>query len=297
MLVQGQGAAEQIAAAVRGFSALEPGGAVPRPDLVIVARGGGSIEDLWAFNEEIVVRAIAECSIPVISAVGHETDTTLADFAADLRAPTPTAAAERAVPVREDLRGQLAELGQRQRRAVMRPLQLGRERLAARAERLPKPEALLASPTQRLDDLSERLKRGLSQRIVAARTALQHDAARLSAPLLAQRLALAQQQLATLRLAPQLITRQIASGQQRLDGAMRVMASLDPDAVLARGYARVLGADGMTVTSAAVAKNQARLRIKFGDGLLDVVPEQGNPPRPSPKPPRQSDAPQQPKLL
>ena len=297
VLVQGQGAAEQVAAAVRGFSALEPGGAVPRPDLVIVARGGGSIEDLWAFNEEIVVRAIAECSIPVISAVGHETDTTLADFAADLRAPTPTAAAERAVPVREDLRAQLAELGQRQRRAVVRPLQLGRERLAARAERLPRPEALLASPTQRLDDLTERLKRGLSQRIVTARTALQHDAARLSAPLLAQRLALARQQLAALRLAPQLITRQIASGQQRLDAAVRVMASLDPDAVLARGYARVLGAGGTTVTSAAAAKNQQRLLIKFGDGLVDVVPEHSVPHRPTPKPPRQSETPQQPKLL
>ena len=151
VLVQGQGAAEQVAAAVRGFAAIAPGGAVPRPDLVIVARGGGSIEDLWAFNEEAVVRAVADCPIPVISAVGHETDTTLVDFAADRRAPTPTAAAEMAVPVREELRGQLAELGLRQRRAVVRPLNLGRERLAARAERLPAPQALLSPYAQRLD--------------------------------------------------------------------------------------------------------------------------------------------------
>ena len=103
VLVQGQGAAEQVAAAIRGFSALDGTGPVPRPDVLIVGRGGGSIEDLWAFNEEVVVRAIADCTIPVISAVGHETDTTLADFAADRRAPTPTAAAEMAVPVRAEL--------------------------------------------------------------------------------------------------------------------------------------------------------------------------------------------------
>ncbi|HWW57927.1 MAG TPA: exodeoxyribonuclease VII large subunit, partial [Sphingopyxis sp.] len=108
VLVQGDGAAAQVANAIRGFDAIEPGGRVPRPDLVIVARGGGSIEDLWAFNEEIVVRAIADCRIPTISAVGHETDVTLADYAADVRAPTPTAAAEMAVPVRAELLSQLA---------------------------------------------------------------------------------------------------------------------------------------------------------------------------------------------
>ena len=118
VLVQGPGAAAQIAAAVRGFSALEPGGPVPRPDLVIVARGGGSIEDLWCFNDEEVVRAIAASMIPTISAVGHETDTTLADFAADVRAPTPTAAAEIAVPVRGELIVGLADLHARKSRAM-----------------------------------------------------------------------------------------------------------------------------------------------------------------------------------
>ncbi|MBK8158449.1 MAG: exodeoxyribonuclease VII large subunit [Rhodospirillaceae bacterium] len=113
VLVQGEGAATQIAAAIRGFNALEVGGSVPRPDLLIVARGGGSIEDLMAFNEESVVRAAAESSIPLISAVGHETDTTLIDFASDRRAPTPTAAAEMAVPVRSELMTQLGEIGQR----------------------------------------------------------------------------------------------------------------------------------------------------------------------------------------
>src|SRR5262249_24228283 len=149
VLVQGQGAAEQVANAVRGFSALPVDGTVPRPDLVIVARGGGSIEDLWSFNEEIVVRAIAESAIPIISAVGHETDTTLADFAPDLRARPPTAAAEIAVPVREELRAQIMELALRKRRCVVRPLSLGRERLEARVQRLPRPEALLSPYSQR----------------------------------------------------------------------------------------------------------------------------------------------------
>ncbi|MBP6364258.1 MAG: exodeoxyribonuclease VII large subunit, partial [Novosphingobium sp.] len=195
VLVQGQGAAEQVAAAVRGFSALAPSGAVPRPDLVIVARGGGSIEDLWAFNEEAVVRAVAECTIPIISAVGHETDTTLCDFAADRRAPTPTAAAEMAVPVRAELVNQIAELALRKRRAVLRPLQLGRERLAARAERMPAPQALLTPHAQRLDDLSERLRRALSDRTLLARGQLQRVAGGLSAPLLKARLSAARGRL------------------------------------------------------------------------------------------------------
>ena len=111
--VQGEGSAEQIAAAIRGFNALPEGGRIPRPDLLIVARGGGSLEDLWSFNEEIVVRAAADSMIPLISAVGHETDITLIDFAADKRAPTPTAAAEMAVPVRSELFVEVAALARR----------------------------------------------------------------------------------------------------------------------------------------------------------------------------------------
>ncbi len=274
VLVQGQGAAEQIAAAVRGFSAIQPGGPVPRPELVIVARGGGSIEDLWAFNEEVVVRAIADCSIPIISAVGHETDTTLADFAADLRAPTPTAAAEIAVPVREELLAQLIELTLRKRRSVVRPVALGRERLEARVQRLPRAEALLSPYAQRLDDLGERLRRGLGERIVFSRGALQRDSARLSAPLLVARLDRA---------------------RDRLDAVVRLATSLDPLRVLQRGYAQIIGADGRTLVSRAAAAGEPGLVIRFRDGELAVAPAQAATPRSPPKP--RPASPEQGKLL
>ncbi len=277
VLVQGPGAAEQVANAVRGFSAMPEG---QRPDLVIVARGGGSIEDLWAFNEEIVVRAIADSAVPVISAVGHETDTTLADFAADLRAPTPTAAAEIAVPVREELAAQLAELALRKRKCALRPVGLGRERLEARAQRLPKPETLLAAKTQQLDELADRLRRGLGERIVQARIVLQKDAARLSVPLLRSRLAQAQHRLDTQRLVPGLLSTRVAAGRERLAGLERITQSLNPDNVLKRGYVRVTGADGRTLVGKAQAAVETSLVLHFGDGELGVVPLGAQPPAP-----------------
>ncbi len=283
--VQGHGAAEQVAAALRGFSALVPGGPVARPDVVIIARGGGSIEDLWCFNEEVVVRAIAACTIPVISAVGHETDTTLADFAADRRAPTPTAAAEMAVPVREDLLAQLIELGLRKRRAVIRPVTLGRERLAARAQRLPRPEALLAAPAQRLDELGERARRALRERIVAARSSLQNGAGRLSVPLLASRLARAADRLGAVRLAPALLTARIAAQAGRLDALRRLMQSLNPDNILDKGFVRVTGSDGQTLMTRAQAAGVPMLSLHFRDGVLAAMPADG-PANPRPANPR-----------
>lgn len=284
VLVQGQGAAEQVAAAVRGFSALTPGGAVPRPDLVIVARGGGSIEDLWSFNEEVVVRAVAECTIPVISAVGHETDTTLCDFAADRRAPTPTAAAEIAVPVRAELAAQLAELAARQKRAVLRPLDIARERLELRAQRLPRPEALLQPQAQRLDEMAERLRRGLKDRAGEAQQRL--ATARLSPAVLAHRAQRAADRLAAARLVPTLLTRPLDDRRARLAALARVMTSLDPDNVLARGYVRVTDAAGRTLTDAASAAREAALVLRFRDGPLDVVPGSAPPPGSPPAPPR-----------
>ncbi len=294
VLVQGQGAAEQVAAAVRGFSAIQPGGPIPRPDLVIVARGGGSIEDLWSFNEEAVVRAIAECTIPTISAVGHETDTTLADYAADRRAPTPTAAAEMAVPVRADLAFTLTDLAARQLRAVYRPLELGRERLEARARLLPRPENLLQPQAQRLDDLAERLRRALGDRSAKGRERLAGVAARLSPSLLSRSAAEAQRRLERARLTPALVERPLRQGTDRLAALTRVMSQLHPEKPLERGYAIVRGAAGQALTTRAEAASEARLLVQFRDGTLAAIPADGAPPpppSPAPAPPRKRPAP------
>ena len=287
VLVQGQGAAEQVAAAVRGFSGLAADGPIPRPDIVIVARGGGSIEDLWSFNEEVVVRAIAECSIPVISAVGHETDTTLADYAADRRAPTPTAAAEMAVPVRADLAFTLTDLAARQRRAVYRPVELGRERLAARARLLPRPENLLQPQAQRLDDLAERLRRALGDRSAMGRERLAGAAARLSPSLLSRTASEARRRLDRARLSPALIERPLREGTQRLAALTRVMSQLHPEKPLERGYAIIRDASGRALTTRAEAAGEARLQLQFRDGALAAIPEGAPPSPPAPaQPPR-----------
>jgi exodeoxyribonuclease VII large subunit len=172
VVVQGPACAPEVAAAIRGVNALTPGGPIPRPDVIIVARGGGSIEDLWGFNEEIVVRAAAASAIPLISAVGHETDTTLIDYAADLRAPTPTAAAEMAVPVRADLVATLADLAARQARAGRAGLDRRGQRLADLARALPRLDGLLGRPAQRLDLAAARLGGALGLMVAQKRARL-----------------------------------------------------------------------------------------------------------------------------
>ena len=267
VLVQGLGAAEQVAAAVRGFSDL-PARHALRPDLVIVARGGGSVEDLWSFNEEAVVRAIAECTIPLISAVGHETDTTLADHAADRRAPTPSAAAEMAVPVHSELAATLADLAHRKRRCAMAPVTLGRERLEARAQRLPSAAELFQPAAQRLDELAERLRRGLLDRAAAGRARL--GGLRLGPGVLERGLREAQRRLFAVRLDPALVARQIAEGGHRLAALARMAEQLDPRRILERGYARVTDRDGATIATRAAAAMQARLALHFADGVVEV---------------------------
>lgn len=260
--VQGQGAAEEVAAAVRGFDAIPADGPVPRPDLVIVARGGGSIEDLWAFNEEVVVRAVADCRIPIISAVGHETDTTLCDFAADLRAPTPTAAAELAVPVLADLRYTIQSHGSRTQRCANRYVERGRERLTALARLLPKREALLGPQRQRADDAGQRLDRGLERRVTLARGSLDRSAGALR---------------------PAVLERQVERGRERLAATWRLVQSLNPDAVLDRGYARVTARDGTTLSSAAAVRAAGAVTLRFRDDSVDaVVGDEAPPPAPAP---------------
>ena len=176
--VQGAKCAPEVAAAIRGFNALEAGGRIPRPDLIIVARGGGSLEDLWGFNEEVVVRAAAESAIPLISAVGHETDTTLIDHAADRRAPTPTAAAEMAVPVRLELLAWLETAGGRMSRAITQGVAARRQRLGDLSRGLPRLESVLDGPRQRLDGLADRLDPALRAATQAKRMELDRKAAR-----------------------------------------------------------------------------------------------------------------------
>jgi len=178
--VQGERCAAEVARAIQGFNALTPGGALPRPDLIIVARGGGSLEDLWGFNEEAVVRAAAESDIPLISAVGHETDTTLIDFASDKRAPTPTAAAEMAVPVRLDLLNWLQQQEAVLSRGMTGALTLRRQRLTDLARSLPRPESLLDTAQQRLDLASLRLAPALRNAAQVKRAESDRLAARLA---------------------------------------------------------------------------------------------------------------------
>lgn len=193
--VQGANCAPEVARAINGFNQLTPGGALPRPDLIIVARGGGSVEDLWGFNEEIVARAAAASQIPLISAVGHETDTTLIDYVSDQRAPTPTAAAELAVPVRLDLLAWTEEQGARLRRSASDAITRRGQRLADLSRALPRPETLLDTPRQRLDRAGERLEAALKQRLDQHKTTLARHSAGMRPAALNTLLARRQDQL------------------------------------------------------------------------------------------------------
>ncbi|WP_454013888.1 exodeoxyribonuclease VII large subunit [Aquamicrobium terrae] len=184
--VQGETAGAEVTAAVNGFNALPADGAIPRPDVVIVARGGGSLEDLWGFNDEGLARAVAASDIPVISAVGHETDWTLIDLAADVRAPTPTGAAEIAVPVKAELEATLASLAARLRACVSRGLDRRRQAARSAARAIPSPDQLLAVPRRRFDEATGRLGRALS--VAVERKRARFDQARLSPATLSRRI-------------------------------------------------------------------------------------------------------------
>ena len=267
VLVQGEGAAREIAAAIEGFNALDPSGPVPRPDLLIVARGGGSIEDLWAFNEEIVVRAAAASEIPLVSAVGHETDTTLIDLAADRRAPTPTAAAEMAVPVRAELAAGVIDLERRLVGTTTRLLERRRSELRGLSRGLRDPREMLANAVQRLDDLGERLRAGLGASVTERRARLAEAAAPLRPRLLAAELRRLDQVLSDrARAFAREIGRHLGDLERRLTAQAKLLASYSYAQVLERGYAVVRDADERVIASAAAARAGAQVSIEFKDG-------------------------------
>jgi exodeoxyribonuclease VII large subunit len=288
--VQGETCAAEVAAAIRGFNALRPGGTIPRPDVLIVARGGGSLEDLWGFNEEIVVRAAAESEIPLISAVGHETDWTLLDLAADARAPTPTKAAEWAVPKYSELLEQLSKFGDRLHIGVRRGLEGHRSALLAAQRGLPKLQDLVALPRQRFDSAAQRLGRGLQATTQVHAQRLSRLAPRLQARLLAVRIERSRQHLdkltqrgggalgriagqrrtraerAAARLSPSLLMNRIGRLRQTLDGNVKMLSALSYQSVLQRGFALVRDEQGRAVRAATGLAPGTRIGIEFADG-------------------------------
>ncbi len=274
--VQGEGAAERVAAAIEGFNRLPEAGPIPRPDLLIVARGGGSLEDLMPFNEEIVVRAAAASKIPLISAVGHETDTTLIDHASDRRAPTPTAAAEMAVPVRLELLAQIGNIGGRMAGAMLRLLDERRLRVVGLGRGLPDPRSLLDAAAQRLDDRAERLGNGMQQFLRLKRDRLAALGAFVRPEALRQQLRQAGERLTALpeRLS-HAMRRFLEREQQRLHALGGRLESHQQAIrnVLARGYVLVWGPDGKVIVSVDAIPPGARLGLQFHDGKAEVVAE------------------------
>jgi len=291
--VQGQRCAPDVANAIRGFNAMTPGGALPRPDLIIVARGGGSLEDLWGFNEEIVARAAAASAIPLISAVGHETDTTLIDFVSDMRAPTPTAAAEMAVPVRMELMAWVDQQGARLSQSLSNGLSQRGQRLRDVSRGLPNRDSLLDIPRQRFDAVSESLPAALRKAIVSKELELSRKSGALRPSVLKSRLDRAGDRLAAAArgLRTDVIARDVVRKRERLDAVMarlsaravsdqaarvtrldgldRLRQTLGYTATLERGYAVVRG-DGAVVTSTQAAKASETLEIQFADGRMTL---------------------------
>ena len=288
VLVQGPEAAGQVARAIKGFNAVQ---GRDRPDVLIVARGGGSIEDLWAFNEEIVVRAAAASEIPLISAVGHETDTTLIDYASDHRAPTPTAAAERAVPVRAELIERVTSADGRLKNGLVRGLERRRTELRAAAAKLPRLETLFQIPQQRYDRAAERLNAALVTNTRAAQSKLDRVAARLRPEALGQDITRRRELLTRVsaRIAPAM-KRTLEAHRKHLDGAARMLESLSHKSVLARGFVLVHREDGSLVRSGKDLSPGDEVELTFADekqrAVIDPARAPAGEPDPEPQKPK-----------
>lgn len=270
--VQGETSASEVAAAIDGFNRLPQSGPLPKPDLIIVARGGGSLEDLWGFNEEVVVRAAATSSIPLISAVGHETDFTLIDHAADRRAPTPTAAAEMAVPVRSELLATIRDLANRHEAAMTRLIDTGKRGLHSAARVLPRVEDLLAIPRRTFDELSSRIGRALTANAQVHRAQFEKAAAQLSIGGLIRMVERAGERLTALSdRRRHFFARRLERLRAALEAQAKLLEVVSYRSVLSRGFALVSDADGDPVRSAAAVPRGKVLDIEFHDGHVTAV--------------------------
>jgi exodeoxyribonuclease VII large subunit len=279
--VQGERAAAEVAAAIRGFNAIAPGGPVPRPDLLIVARGGGSIEDLMAFNDEAVVRAVFDSKIPLISAVGHETDTTLIDFVSDIRAPTPTAAAELAVPVRADLVGQTLDFQRRLLRSFSKSMDDRRRHLAQLVRVLPRADSLFSQPRQRLDHAGENLTKALQRnlqlhdrRLTRAVAALRPNDLRRHVRREGERVSQAGKRLRQAQRA------RLTELGKALDALGRVLESSSYRSALERGFALVRGEGGTIHRRAGGIASSEHLTLTFADGERGAIADGTATPKP-----------------
>ncbi len=243
--VQGEGAAEKIAAAIEGFNKLSKAGPIKRPDVIIVARGGGSLEDLWPFNEDVVIRAVFASEIPLISAVGHETDTMLIDYVSDKRAPTPTGAAEFAVPVRNELYSQLMTTQSRLVNGTHRYLEELKNRIEGLGRGIPKLDQILNENTQKLDDRIERLKLAFQNFLTNKKNQVERTGLR-----------------------PYYILNIFEKKQENLKNLAIRLDSVSIDSVLKRGFAWVRNEQQKTVYDTKQAKQSSSLEIKFIDGSI-----------------------------